>query len=118
LSVESISDDVLETRLGDEVLMPASAALNSQSLDGVGYLALTCPVCARRDLSGPLLNSRPRDEMDAPRLSKSDPVVQPSTKSGLHGCTTRSMPHHTDSRGPLLLSRTKPLGAALPVAEL
>jgi hypothetical protein len=36
----------------------------------------------------------------------------------LHGCTSRSMAHHTDSRGPLLLSRTKPLRAALPVAEL
>jgi hypothetical protein len=118
LSVESISDDVLETRLGDEVLVPARVTRNSQSLDGLAYPAFTRSVCAHHGLNNSPVKSRPRDEMDAARLSKSDPVVQPSTRSGLHSCTSRSMAHHTDSRGPLLLSRTKPLRAALPVAEL
>jgi hypothetical protein len=87
-------------------------------LKSVAYPAFTRPVDARHDLNNPLANSRPRAEMDAARLSKSDPVIQPSTRSGLHSCTTRSMPYDTDSRGPLLLSRIKPLRAASPAAEL
>jgi hypothetical protein len=90
---------------------------NSQSLDSVACLVFTRPVCVRHDLNNPA-NCRRRAEMDAARLPKSDSVVQPSTKSGLQSCTTRSMSHHTDFRGPLLLSRTKPSRAASPVVEL
>jgi hypothetical protein len=98
--------------------VPARVTLNSQALCDANSLILARPIDARYNPKKPLVNPARRSEINAAESHKFHTVVQPSTKSELHGHAIRLSPNHVHSVSPFLPGLIQWAQAPLPVAEL
>lgn len=118
LSVESVGGGAPEIRLGDEVLVSARVMLNSLSPEDVAVEVLTGLVDADGEVKNPAVIPMRLAERDSSGAYVFQVVIQPSTRSGLHGYAVRLLPNHLDSIGSFLPGLIKWARASQPVAEL
>jgi len=118
LSVESIGERASEIRLGEEVLVSARVTLNALTPEDVEVQVLTGLVDAAGELIDPAVTAMRASERDAAGIYVFKAVIQPSTRSGLHGYAIRLLPKHADSVSPFLPGIIKWAQASSPAAEL
>jgi glycogen phosphorylase len=118
LRVESIAEAVSEIHLGEKVLVSAKVILNSLSPDEVEVQVLTGLVDLDGNLKDPVVIPMRASGQDAAGSYLFQSVVQPLSRSGLHGYAIRLLPKHADSIGPFLPGLIKWAQAPSPVAEL
>jgi starch phosphorylase len=118
LSVESTGEGASEIGLGQEVLVSARVTLNSLSPRDVAVQVLTGLVDADGNLQDPAVIPMRLIGQESSGTHFFQAVIQPTSRSGLHGYAIRVLPSHPDCAGPFLPGLIKWATSASPVAEL
>ena len=117
ISVESVGEVASEIRLGDEVLISAKVMLNALSPEDIAVELVTGLVGADDEIKDPVVVPMRPSGTDSSGSYLFQTVVQPSTRSGLHGYAIRVLPRHVDSISAFLPGLITWARASSPVAE-
>ncbi len=98
--------------------MSARVTLNSLSPEDVAVEVVTGLVGADDEIKDPVVVPMRPSKQDGPGSYLFQAVVQPSTRSGLHGYAIRVLPKHVDSISPFVPGLITWARASSPIAEL